>query len=80
MASKKKTVKKAKSPVTKKAAKTIKSPSSQVVSTLALQSLLLGNNELLVYKDEEGEFHIMSKSEYIADKDYDVIFMTYEDI
>jgi hypothetical protein len=51
-----------------------------VVTAIALQSLLLNDDELLVYKDEEGEYHVMCKEVYVPGKDYNVLYMTYEDI
>jgi hypothetical protein len=50
------------------------------LDTVAFQSLLLGADELLVYKDEEGEYHILCKEKYDPKKDYQVLYMTYEDI
>lgn len=50
------------------------------MEAVAMQSLLLGKDELLVYKDEEGEYHILCKEEYNPKKDYQVLFLTHEDI
>lgn len=53
---------------------------SKTTEAIALQSLLLGNNELLLYKDEDGEYHVLCKDEYNPKKDYQVIYLTYKDI
>jgi hypothetical protein len=52
----------------------------KALETISMQSLLLGKDELLVYKDEDGEYHILCKEEYNPRKDYQVLFLTYEDI
>jgi len=54
--------------------------SSKTTEAIALQSLLLGSNELLLYKDEDGEYHVLCKDEYNPKKDYQVIYLTYKDI
>ena len=54
--------------------------SDKTTEAIALQSLLLGTNELLLYKDEEGEYHVLCKDEYNPKKDYQVIYLTYKDI
>jgi hypothetical protein len=55
-------------------------PVSEGPQAIALQSLLLGRNELLLYKDEDGEYHVLCKDAYDPAKDYQVIFLTYKDI
>ena len=72
-------------PTTKtvKAAKTTKSEkkaTTAAIDVVAMQSLLLGKNELLVFKDEDGEYHIMCKQQYNPNKDYDILYLTHEDI
>ena len=52
----------------------------KALETISMQSLLLGRDELLVYRDEEGEYHILCKEEYNPKKDYQVLFLTHEDI
>jgi hypothetical protein len=66
--------------ITKKPAEKKEKPPKKSLNTLAMQSLFLGKDELLVYKDEEGEYHILCKEQYNPKKDYQVLFMTYEDI
>jgi hypothetical protein len=66
--------------ITKKPVEKKEKPPKKSLNTLAMQSLLLGKDELLVYKDEEGEYHILCKEQYNPKKDYQVLFMTYEDI
>jgi len=55
-------------------------PVAEGPQAIALQSLLLGRNELLLYKDEDGEYHVLCKDAYDPAKDYQVIFLTYKDI
>lgn len=52
----------------------------KALETISMQSLLLGRDELLVYRDEDGEYHILCKEEYNPKKDYQVLFLTHEDI
>lgn len=52
----------------------------KTTEAIALQSLLLGNNELLLYRDEEDEYHVLCKNEYDPKKDYQVIYLTYKDL
>jgi hypothetical protein len=52
----------------------------KALDTISMQTLLLGRDELLVYKDEDGEYHILCKEEYNPKKDYQVLFLTHEDI
>ena len=87
-----KTVKTAKADPGKKKAKRriaglIKEPRSlskktndKEINAIAMQSLLLGSNELLLYKDEHGEYHVLCKEAYNPKKDYQVIYLTHEDI
>lgn len=57
---------------------------SQTTNTLSedltLQGLLLSDNELLIFKDEKAEYHVLSKKPYNPDKKYETIFMTWEDL
>ena len=52
----------------------------KALETISMQSLLLSKDELLVYRDEDGEYHILCKEEYNPKKDYQVLFLTHEDI
>lgn len=56
------------------------SKKEKALETISMQSLLLGKDELLVYKDEDGEYHILCKEQYNPKKDYQVLFLTHEDI
>jgi hypothetical protein len=65
----------------KKVVKPKDSPRKEkALETISMQSLLLGKDELLVYKDEDGEYHILCKEQYNPKKDYQVLFLTHEDI
>ena len=48
--------------------------------TVVMQGLLLADNELLVYKDESGDFHVLTTKPYNKDKQYSTLFMTWEDL
>ena len=47
---------------------------------LVVESLLLSDNELLLFKDEQGDWHVFSRQPYDKDKKYDIIKMTWEDL
>ena len=67
----------------KKKAKTKKkadTPVSMPTSVVAYQTLLLEKDELLIYRDELGEHHILLKEEYNPQKDYRILFLSYEDL
>ena len=73
-------MKKTKTKVAVKRKKKPETTKNVELDTVAFQSLLLGKDELLVYKDEDGEYHILCKEKYDPNKDYQVLYMTYEDI
>ncbi len=50
------------------------------VESLAVHGLLLGRDELLVFKDEDGSYHVLSRDQFDPKKDYQVIYLTHEDI
>jgi hypothetical protein len=75
---KKKTTKKRVTTKVKSVAKSVKK--EKALETISMQSLLLSKDELLVYRDEDGEYHILCKEEYNPKKDYQVLFLTHEDI
>lgn len=47
---------------------------------LVVQGLLLDKDQLLIYKDEQGEYHVFSTEPYDKDRKYQVIKMTWEDL
>lgn len=47
---------------------------------LVIQGLLLDKDQLLLFKDEQGEYHVFSTEPYDKDKKYQVINMSWEDL
>lgn len=56
----------------------IESLSSQIKDIL-LQGILLQDDELLLYKEESGDWHVFTTQPYDSDKKYNIIKMTWED-
>jgi hypothetical protein len=52
----------------------------EINEELVLQGLLLDKDELLIYKDELAKYHVLTTVPYQKDKDYKVLFMTWEDL
>lgn len=52
----------------------------EIRDELVIESLLLADDELLLFKDEEGDWHVFSKQPYDKDKKYNIIKMTWEDL
>jgi len=49
-------------------------------TALVLQGLLLASDELLIYKDENADYHVLASAPYDPNKEYKTIFMTWEDL
>lgn len=47
---------------------------------LVIQGMLLADDELLVYKDEEAQYHVIATKPYDKTKSYRTLFMTWEDL
>ena len=52
----------------------------KISQELVLQGLLLGDQELLIYKDEDLNYHVLTSSPYSKDKNYQVLYYTWEDL
>ena len=46
---------------------------------LVIEGLLLEDDELLIYQDEKGNYHILSKKPYDKEKEYRIIKMSWKD-
>lgn len=56
------------------------SPKLKIKEELVLQGLLLSDKELLIYKDENAEYHVITTQPFDKSKTYTTIFMTFEDL
>ena len=67
-------------PTKKQTPKVKQDPKAVLTDALLVQGLLLGDDELLIYKDEHAEYHVIVTKPYDSSKEYKTIFMTWEDL
>lgn len=52
----------------------------QLKEEVQLQGLLLSEDEMLVYKDEQAEYHVILTKPFDKNKKYKTIYLTWEDL